>query len=75
MISPWFSEEELEAIRVLVGKRKGKVVIPVQHFEPGEEWAKAREELRHVNVRAYYSSSLFSDTPILVFEHTERSVY
>ena len=75
MISPWFSEEESAAICVLVGKRKGKVVIPVQHFEPGEEWAKLREELRQQNVRGYYSSSLFSDTPILVFEHTERSVF
>jgi len=64
--------EQLAAIITLVGKRKGKVVLPIPDFQPGPEWAKLREDLRAANVRAYFSSSLFSDMPILVFEHTER---
>jgi hypothetical protein len=69
------SSEMIEAIKLLVGKQKGKVlVVAPEAYGSKAEWPELVGMFRDHDVRAYYSTSLFADIPLLVFEHLHSRI-
>jgi hypothetical protein len=72
-----FSSEEMDALVTLCAKAGGKIILPAKtedstHASPA--FLEAQGKLRELGIRAYFSTSLFNETHIYVFEHLSRRI-